>query len=98
MAMNINYIALVVGILHIFVGLNLRLSDTLASIASSLLSDLPTPIRALPHHPSVHAFFLLLNRDISQYTHKHIKSHSNCRNQTIFVAYTKFLLLPLLFS
>lgn len=100
-AMNIviNYIALVLTILNVFVGLNIRYSNTLGSGASVSSSDPSASIGALPHHVCVDGFFLLLKGDVSQYTQKNIKPHSICKNpNTLWAILSSFFFLPILFS
>lgn len=53
---------------------------------------------AILHHLSMDNLFLLPKGDIFQDTPKNIMLHSDCRNQTFFVASTKFLLLLLIIS
>lgn len=85
----INYIILVFGMFYIFVGLNIRLSNLLASVASgasSAPSILPSPCTL-----SLFGCFPLVAPEegyVSRYA-SNIKLHSKCRDQAIFVAFTK---------
>lgn len=85
----INYIILVFGMFYIFVGLNIRLSNLLASVASgasSAPSILPSPCTL-----SLFGCFPLVAPEegyVSRYANN-IKLHSKCRDQAIFVAFTK---------